>query len=133
AQVVADVEPSVLKIIGRAESCSRALEGTGFVAAPELVMTNAHVVAGTGSVTVTVGGEEVDAEVVTYDPDVDIAVLRVPGLEAPALPFADERARTGDDAVGVGYPGNGPCRPDPARTRRRPAQRRPDGPRPRRD
>ncbi|HJC27920.1 MAG TPA: MarP family serine protease [Candidatus Dietzia intestinipullorum] len=126
AQVVADVEPSVLKIIGRAESCSRALEGTGFVAAPELVMTNAHVVAGTGSVTVTVGGEEVDAEVVTYDPGVDIAVLRVPGLEAPALPFADERARTGDDAIVVGYPGNGPYRPDPARIRERVTLRGPD-------
>ncbi|MDX2357101.1 MarP family serine protease [Dietzia sp. PP-33] len=126
SEVVASVQPSVLKILGRAESCSRALEGSGFVAAPGLVMTNAHVVAGTGSVRVVVGDEELDADVVVYDPAVDIAVLRVPGLQAPVLPFADNRARTGDDAIVVGYPGNGPYRPDAARIRERVTLRGPD-------
>ncbi|WP_271799222.1 MULTISPECIES: MarP family serine protease [Dietzia] len=126
AEVVARVQPSVLKIRGRAESCSRALEGSGFVAAPGLVMTNAHVVAGTGSVTVVSGDEELDAEVVVYDPRVDIAVLRVDGLGAPVLPFAENRARTGDDAIVVGYPGNGPYRPDAARIRERVTLRGPD-------
>ncbi|WP_291083837.1 MarP family serine protease, partial [Dietzia sp. UBA5065] len=126
SEVVARVEPSVLKILGRAESCSRALEGSGFVAAPGLVMTNAHVVAGTGSVRVVVGDEELDADVVVYDPRVDIAVLRVPGLEAPVLPFAERRSRTGDDAVVVGFPGNGPFRADSARIRERVTLRGPD-------
>lgn len=126
AEVVTAVEPSVLKVLGRAESCSRALEGTGFVVAPGLVMTNAHVVAGTESVRIEVGDQELDAEVVTYDPGVDIAVLRVPGLEAPALPLAEERSRTGDDAIVVGYPGNGPYRPDAARIRERVTLRGPD-------
>ena len=126
SQVVAAVQPSVLKILGRAESCSRALEGSGFVAAPGLVMTNAHVVAGTGSVKVVVGDRDMDAEVVVYDSGVDIAVLRVPGLEAPVLPFADRPARTGDNAIVVGYPGNGPYRPDAARIRERVTLRGPD-------
>lgn len=126
SEVVAAVRPSVLKILGRAESCSRALEGSGFVAAPGLVMTNAHVVAGTGSVSIVAGDEELDADVVVYDPAVDIAVLRVPGLQAPVLPFADRRARTGDDAIVVGYPGNGPYRPDAARIRERVTLRGPD-------
>ena len=126
SEVVNRVQPSVLKIRGRAETCSRALEGSGFVAAPGLVMTNAHVVAGTGSVTVESGGTELDAEVVVYDSSVDIAVLRVNGLDAPVLPFAEARARTGDDAIVLGYPGNGPYRPDAARIRERVTLRGPD-------
>lgn len=126
SEVVNRAEPSVLKILGRAESCSRALEGSGFVAAPGLVMTNAHVVAGTDEVTVLSGGEELSAEVVVYDSGVDVAVLRVPALAAPVLPFADRRARTGDNAIVLGYPGNGPYRPDAARVRERVTLRGPD-------
>lgn len=126
SEVVNRVEPSVLKILGRAESCSRALEGSGFVAAPGLVMTNAHVVAGTDQVTVMSGGQELEADVVVYDPNVDVAVLRVPDLAAPVLPFAEEYARTGDDAIVLGYPGNGPYRPDAARVRERVTLRGPD-------
>ncbi|WP_194861752.1 MarP family serine protease, partial [Dietzia sp. SYD-A1] len=126
SEVVAAVQPSVLKILGRAESCSRALEGSGFVASPGLVMTNAHVVAGTDSVRVVAGDRELDADVVVYDPGVDVAVLRVPGLQAPVLPFADRQGRSGDDAIVVGYPGNGPYRPDAARIRERVTLRGPD-------
>ncbi len=83
---------SVLKIRGRAPSCSRALEGSGFVIGNERVMTNAHVVAGTSEVSVEVpqsgGGSQTEsARVVYYDEQVDIAVLAVPGLEARTLPF----------------------------------------------
>ncbi|AVZ38522.1 MULTISPECIES: MarP family serine protease [unclassified Dietzia] len=126
SEVVAAVQPSVLKILGRAESCSRALEGSGFVASPGLVMTNAHVVAGTDSVRVVAGDRELDADVVVYDPGVDVAVLRVSGLQAPVLPFADRQGRSGDDAIVVGYPGNGPYRPDAARIRERVTLRGPD-------
>lgn len=126
AEVVNRAEPSVLKILGRAESCSRALEGSGFVAAPGLVMTNAHVVAGTDRVTVLSGGEELSADVVVYDSGVDVAVLRVPELEAPVLPFSDQRARNGDNAIVLGYPGNGPYRADAARVRERVTLRGPD-------
>ena len=60
--VVGQLQQSVLKISGVASSCQKALEGSGFVVAPELVMTNAHVVAGTDGVTVDSVGSVFDAE-----------------------------------------------------------------------
>jgi S1-C subfamily serine protease len=111
--VVEDVADSVLKIRGRAPSCSRQLEGTGFVIAPHLVLTNAHVVAGTADTGVEVRDRRgqivaLDAEVVLYDPAVDLAVLRVPELEAEPLPMEPEPAAPGDDAIVLGYPMDGP-------------------------
>ncbi|WP_432109019.1 MarP family serine protease [Streptomyces sp. AA1529] len=83
-------------------------EGSGFVYARGHVMTNAHVVAGVDAPTVRVGGvgRPHQARVVLFDPDKDIAVLDVPGLEAPALRFAGDAGR-GDRAVVAGYPENG--------------------------
>jgi S1-C subfamily serine protease len=111
--VVAEVADSVLKIRGRAPSCARQLEGTGFVIGPQLVLTNAHVVAGTSETGVEVTGRrgrivELEAEVVLYDPQIDIAVLRVPDLEAEALVFEPQPASPGDDAIILGYPLDGP-------------------------
>ena len=80
---VQDVQGSVLKIRGKAPSCSRQLEGSGFVIGPELVMTNAHVVAGTNETSVEVVSRgrtrELEADVISYDPAVDLAVLYVRG------------------------------------------------------
>ena len=115
--VVAAARGSVLEIRGSAPSCQRALEGTGFVVAPERVMTNAHVVAGTNDVVVRTGNGPLDATVVLFDPDMDIAVLDVPGLTAPALTFTAVPARSGDDAVVLGYPGGGPFVANSARIR----------------
>jgi S1-C subfamily serine protease len=78
------------------------------VAAPELVVTNAHVVAGQDDTTVSVdGGPEVEAIAVHYDPRNDLAVLAAPGLGAEPLELA-ERPRKGDDAAVIGFPENGP-------------------------
>jgi S1-C subfamily serine protease len=118
--------PSVLKITGVAESCARRVEGTGFVYAPERVMTNAHVVAGVTRPQVEVGGRQRPATVVLYDSTRDVAVLRVAGLGRPALPFATEKADTNDDAIVVGYPENGPFFVGPARIRDRMQIRGPD-------
>lgn len=115
--VVRQAEPSVLKIRGRAPSCSRALEGTGFVVADERVLTNAHVVAGTSKVSVEAAGDLLDAEVVSYDAATDAAVLAVPGLEAPVLQLAPELAETGTSALVLGYPLDGPYTPSAARVR----------------
>ena len=72
-------QPSVLKVYGTAPSCGRAIEGSGFVYAPERMLTNAHVVAGTTSVRVVVSDNEtLAAKVVVYDPNRDVAVLAVP-------------------------------------------------------
>jgi S1-C subfamily serine protease len=94
----------VVKIQGTAPSCDRSIEGSGFVYAPHHVMTNAHVVAGvTQGPTVTVGGTVYQATVVLYDPQVDIAVLYVPGLNVTPLQF-DDQGQAGADAVVAGYP-----------------------------
>ncbi|MGW4214987.1 MarP family serine protease [Lentzea sp. NPDC004789] len=121
------LQSSVLKIRGRAPSCSRALEGTGFVIAPERVMTNAHVVAGTNEVTVEVGRGQFDATVVAYDPRTDIAVLAVPDLEATPLQFRSEEVQPGESGIVLGYPLDGPYKSSPARIRERiPQLRGPD-------
>jgi len=115
--VVAATRPSVLKIRGVAPSCQKVLEGSGFVVAPNRVMSNAHVVAGSDSVTVEVDGQTYDASVVSYDPSADISILDVPNLPSPPLQFDMQEARTGTDAVVMGYPGGGDFTATPARIR----------------
>jgi S1-C subfamily serine protease len=115
--VVQNVRQSVLKIHARAPSCSRALEGSGFVIAPERVMTNAHVVAGTNEAAVETDQGELEARVVLYDPETDVAVLAVPGLSAPVLRFAGQAAVSGQDGIVLGYPLDGPYRAAAARVR----------------
>ncbi|MBV9143031.1 MAG: MarP family serine protease [Pseudonocardiales bacterium] len=124
--VVRQARASVLKIRGRARSCSRALEGTGFVVAPQRVITNAHVVAGTDQVQVEATNGILDAEVVSYDPQTDVAILKVPGLRAPALPLASEPAASGTNGLVLGYPLDGPYTASAARVRDRIHLRGPD-------
>jgi S1-C subfamily serine protease len=95
----------VVKVQGTAPSCDRSIEGSGFVYAPEHVLTNAHVVAGVteGPTVTTINGTTLAAKVVFYDPQVDIAVLYVPGLDLTPLQFAGQ-APGGADAVVAGYP-----------------------------
>jgi S1-C subfamily serine protease len=96
---------SIVKIVGVAPSCERRIEGSGFVISPGHVLTNAHVVAGVtqGPNVFTVANREYPATVVLYDPQIDVAVLDVPGLPAPALRFAGP-ASYGASAVVAGYP-----------------------------
>jgi S1-C subfamily serine protease len=95
----------VLKIQGTALSCNRSIEGSGFVYAPQHVITNAHVVAGVneGPTVTTPDGAVYQSKVVLYDPQVDIAVLYVPGLNLTPLRF-DDQAAAGANAVVAGYP-----------------------------
>jgi len=109
---------SVVKITGSAPTCRRRIEGSGFVYAPQHVMTNAHVVAGTkGALTVEVNGSRETGRVVYYDPDLDVAVLYVPDLTSPAMTWAATEAESGDDAVVIGYPLDGPFTATSARIR----------------
>lgn len=108
---------SVLKVRAAAPSCSRGLEGSGFVIAPERVLTNAHVVAGSNKVAVETPKGQLAATVVLYDPQSDLAVLDVPKLSAPVLPFAAKPATTGSSAIVLGYPLDGPYTATPARLR----------------
>jgi S1-C subfamily serine protease len=109
---------SIVKIRTIAESCGRAQEGSGWVSARHRVVTNAHVVAGASAVSVQPEGEgpRLTAKVVTFDPDLDLAVLEVPDLGAAPL------RTTGalEHATGVvvaGFPQDGPYRVTPARVR----------------
>ncbi len=96
---------SIVKIVGIAPSCERRIEGSGFVISPGHVLTNAHVVAGVtqGPDVYTADNREYPATVVLYDPQIDVAVLDVPGLQAPALRFAGAAAY-GAGAIVAGYP-----------------------------
>ena len=115
--LVERVRPSVVHIQGDSNECRRRLMGSGFVTVPDYVVTNAHVVAGTQSVRLdTVLGVR-DAEVVYYNPGVDIAVLHAPELNLPALPWAPEPAVSGADAIVMGFPESGPFEAAPARVR----------------
>ncbi|HEX8628795.1 MAG TPA: MarP family serine protease [Catenuloplanes sp.] len=117
SQVVVNARRSVVKVLGTAPSCSRRIEGSGFVYSPERVMTNAHVVAGVREVTVEVNGERRDGRVVVYDPDRDLAVIYAPGLTAPVMPWAPRKAGTGANAIVLGFPLDGPYNAQSARVR----------------
>jgi S1-C subfamily serine protease len=96
---------SVVRVLGTA--CGLGVEGSGWVAQPGVVVTNAHVVAGEDDTTVTtVDGASLDAVPIHYDPDNDLALLRI-DASIPVLPIASEPRRGAAGAV-LGYPENGP-------------------------
>jgi hypothetical protein len=105
---------SVVKVLGTA--CGLGVEGSGWVAGPELVVTNAHVVAGQDDTRVLLRGRGPgeDADAVWFDPRNDLAILRVPGLSAPSLPLAPG-PRAGTSAAILGFPLNGPYDVRPGR------------------
>jgi S1-C subfamily serine protease len=86
--------------------CGQGVEGSGFVYAPDRVLTNAHVVAGVSNPVVDVHNTSVPGHVVYYDPDVDVAVIAVPTGTVQPLRFAG--AHPGDGVAILGFPQNGP-------------------------
>jgi S1-C subfamily serine protease len=118
SKIVRTAHQSVVKVLGTAPSCSRRIEGSGFVYDEQRIMTNAHVVAGTREVEVeTENGDRLDGTVVVYDPERDLAVIYVPGLRAPVMPFARKPAASGANAIVLGYPLDGPYNAQSARVR----------------
>lgn len=103
---------SVVRVLSTA--CGLGIEGSGWAVEPEIVVTNAHVVAGADDTTVTTqDGAELDATPIYYEPDDDLALLRVPA-QLPTLPVSSRRP-VGSDAAVLGYPENGPYSLSPAR------------------
>ncbi len=103
---------SVVRVLGTA--CGLGIEGSGWVAAPGLVATNAHVVAGEDDTTVTtLDGASLEAVAVHYDPANDLALLHV-DADLPVLPMAAE-PEAGTGGAVLGYPENGPFAISPAR------------------
>ncbi len=99
---------SVARIAGTAYACGKSLTGTGFVVAPDRIVTNAHVVAGVDSPVVELPGRGArEGRVVSFDPAADLAVIAVDGLDAAALPVAADLP-TGGAGVVQGYPYGGP-------------------------
>lgn len=114
---VQQARASVVRLVG--EACGNTVNGSGFVYATEYVLTNAHVVAGIDEPLVQsrLVDPPLAARVVVFDPALDIAVVHVPGLQAPSMGFAPEPAPSGADAVAMGFPGAGGFRATPARIR----------------
>jgi S1-C subfamily serine protease len=109
---VGEAAPSVVRVLGYA--CGLGIAGSGWVARPELVVTAAHVIAGEDSTTVQPpDGLPLEAEAVAFDPRNDVAVLRVPGLQARQLSLVDPKP--GTPVALLGYPGNGPFTAEPGR------------------
>jgi len=120
---VRDAAERVFKVHG-ASSCGRGIEGSGFEVAPDYVMTNAHVVAGVASPSVVIGGNDVPATPVYYDPQFDVALLHVDTGGLSPLQFAD--AGQGDPVAILGYPQDGPFDAEPGRIRSEDNLRSPD-------
>ncbi|MDQ2838371.1 MAG: MarP family serine protease [Actinomycetota bacterium] len=116
---VSSSRAAVLKVRSVARSCDRGIEGSSFVYAPERVLTNAHVVAGANQVQVQTSTGWLTAHVVLFDPGRDVAVLLVPGLREHPLALSSIVARSGQDAIVLGYPQDGPFDVRPARIRDR--------------
>lgn len=106
---------SVVRVIGTA--CGLGIEGSGWVAAPDEVLTNAHVVAGETDTRVEISGDQsapLPVAVVLFDPRHDLAILRVPGLGLPFLRLAADPAAGVPGAI-LGYPLDGPFDAEPGR------------------
>ncbi len=105
---------SVVRVLGTA--CGLGIEGSGWVAAPGFVVTNAHVVAGETDTVVQVGGHPpgLPAQTVGFDPHDDIAILRVAGLPSPPLALVGD-PRAGTSAAILGFPLDGPFDAKPGR------------------
>jgi S1-C subfamily serine protease len=104
----------VVRVLGTA--CGLGIEGSGWVAGPGLVVTNAHVVAGESDTVVQVGGQppSLSAQAVTFDPHNDVAILRVSGLAAPELGVNPDPP-PGTLAAILGFPQDGPFDVEPGR------------------
>jgi hypothetical protein len=103
---------SVVRVLSTA--CGLGIEGSGWAVRPNLIVTNAHVVAGADDTTVTTqSGVELDATAVYYQPEDDLALLRVDS-RLPTLPISSDR-QVGTAAAVLGYPENGPYTVTPAR------------------
>ena len=105
---------SVVRVLGTA--CGLAIEGSGWVAQPGVVVTNAHVVAGEQDTTVEVGGRSpsLPAQAIAFDPNDDVALLRIPDLGLPALSLVADPTSGTAGAI-LGYPENGPFDVQPGR------------------
>jgi S1-C subfamily serine protease len=110
--IAAAEQASTVKVLGQA--CGALQEGSGFVAAKGLVVTNAHVVAGEPQTEVVVGGVDYRATPVLFDPSFDLAVLRTAAPLGPPLTIDPGTVSRGMQGAVLGYPEDGPLTVAPA-------------------
>ncbi|HZW41538.1 MAG TPA: MarP family serine protease [Agromyces sp.] len=111
---LAQAAASVVRVTGNAFQCGSNLSGSGFVVAPDRIVTNAHVVAGvTDPIVEAPGQPAVEGRVVAFDADQDLALIAVSGLDTPPLALAEPA--TGADVAVAGYPFGGPLEVRPGR------------------
>ena len=111
---LAEAAASVVRVTGNAFQCGSNLSGSGFVVAPDRIVTNAHVVAGvTDPIVEAPGQPAVEGRVVAFDAEQDLALIAVSGLATPPLALAEPA--TGADVAVAGYPFGGPLEVRPGR------------------
>ncbi len=97
---------ATFRVIARA--CESQVAGTSFLVAPGYLVTNAHVVAGASTIRITSGEDVADADVVLFDPDLDVALLHAPRIDGPVLRFATRTPKRGALGAALGFAGGGP-------------------------
>lgn len=105
-EAIAVIRESTVRLTGSASRCDSIVAGSGFAVEPDLVVTNAHVVAGVEDLVVRVRPGQVSsrAEVVYFDPMIDLALVRTRGLEAKPVRLARTELGVGQVAVIAGIP-----------------------------
>lgn len=107
-QEVHQTSTSSVRITGSAFECGQSQTGSGFAVTRDRVVTNAHVVAGVEAPQVeSFDGQLFTGQVVGFDPDVDIAVIALPGADLPVVEFGDV-LEPGESAFVLGFPSGGP-------------------------
>ena len=114
---VTSASASTVKIVG--VGCDQVRSGSGWIAAPGLVVTNAHVIAGIDDPSVEDSDGRHSATPVLFDPDLDLAILRTSGLAGKPLPILRSEAPRGEQGAILGYPQGGPLQAEPAAVLRR--------------
>jgi len=106
-QIAAAALGSVVRV--DTQACGQIFTGTGFAVAPNFIVTNAHVVAGSSGVSVTadVSGRRVRGTVVFFDPELDLALVRTPDLVLRPLGFAAAAPGRGTFGAALGHPNGG--------------------------
>ncbi len=89
-------------------ACDTQIAGTAVVVADDYLVTNAHVVAGASTIRVALGDQLLDARAVLFDPQLDLAVLHVKGLDGKVLRFAASDPDRGTAGAAIGFAGGGP-------------------------
>lgn len=105
---VEEASSSSVLITGSAYECGQSQTGSGFAISANRVVTNAHVVAGVDSPQVeSFDGQLFTGQVVAFDPNIDVAIIALPGAQLPAVEFGDV-IEPGEPAFVLGYPSGGP-------------------------